>query len=100
MTGSIESNPSQLGGVLLLFRRLRQQIDQFIGGLDFRRIRLILTVSAGMLILLIGFVATRLDSHEYIHHRPIVDREGSTFCWHSRRMCAVIWVAWMSCCAK
>ena len=77
MTGSIESNPSQLGGVLLLFRRLRQQIDQFIGGLDFRRIRLILTVSAGMLILLIGFVATRLDSHEYIHHRPIVDREGS-----------------------
>ena len=61
----------------MLFRRLRQQIDQFIGGLDFRRIRLILTVSAGMLILLIGFVATRLDSHEYIHHRPIVDREGS-----------------------
>ena len=55
-----------------MFSRFRQQIDQFIGGLDFRRIRQILTVSAGMLVLLIGFVATRLDSHEYIHYRAMV----------------------------
>ena len=61
----------------MLFRRLRQQIDRFIAGLNYRRIRLILTVSAGMLILLIGFVVIRLDSHEYGHYREMVYREGS-----------------------
>jgi diguanylate cyclase (GGDEF)-like protein len=66
-----------LGGAALVFSRLRQQIDQFIVGLDFRRIRLSLTISAGLLILLVGFVSIRLDSHEYVHYRKMVDREGS-----------------------
>lgn len=61
----------------MLFRRLRQQIDRFIAGLNYRRIRLILNVSAGMLILLIGFVVIRFDSHEYVHYRNMVDREGA-----------------------
>ena len=48
-----------------------------IGRLDFRRIRVLLTAMAGILILLIGLVVLRLDNHEYIHHREMVNREGS-----------------------
>ena len=48
-----------------------------IGRLDFRRIRALLTAMAGILILLIGLVVLRLDNHEYIHHREMVNREGS-----------------------
>jgi len=59
-----------------VFSRLRQQIDEIIGALDFRRIRQLLTVSAGVLILLIVFVVIRLDSHEYAHYREMVIREG------------------------
>ena len=60
-----------------MFSRLRQQIDEILGALDFRRIRLLLTVSAGALILLIVFVVIRLDSHEYVHYREMVIREGT-----------------------
>ena len=60
-----------------MFHQLRQKIDHVIGGLDFRRIRLLLTSSAGILIMLIGLIVLRLDSHEHLHHRAMVERESS-----------------------
>ena len=60
-----------------MLHQLRLTFDQMIGRLAFRSIRALLTAMAGILILLIGLVFLRLYNHEYIHHREMVNREGS-----------------------